>query len=468
MSRSPDPRRSLPGVDSLLETGPFQALCELHPRSLVVRSLRATLDEVRAGLEGAPPSPLPEGPEEWAALTSSRVDLALRPSLRRSVNATGVVLHTNLGRAPLAPGAVRAMAAVAEGYSNLEFDLEEGVRGSRYVHCVGLLRELTGAEDALVVNNCAAALVLALNTAARGRGVAVSRGELVEIGGGFRIPEMLDRSGSRLVEVGATNRTRIGDYEEAAAEGDGLGAILKVHRSNFRITGFTEEASLPEVVELARRLGIPSLFDLGSGLLLPPDLLGLPPEPTLSEAVRSGVDAVVVSGDKLLGGPQAGIILGSRPLVSEMRSNPLCRALRVDKVALAGLEATLALYRNPEVALREIPTLRMLAAPLDEIGARAEAMRVGLAAGGLDATMEEGASLVGGGTYPGVELPSRCVRIRSRSAGWGRALAAAARRSDPPVVCRLEDDDLLLDARTVDSGEVDTVVACFVRAGDSL
>jgi L-seryl-tRNA(Ser) seleniumtransferase len=451
-----------------MESGPFAALCEVHPRALVVRSLRAVLDEVRAGLEGESPSTLPDNPGEWAALTSARVDLTLRPSLRRTINATGVVLHTNLGRAPLAPVAVAAMAGVGEGYSNLEFDLEEGRRGSRYVHCVGLLRELTGAEDALVVNNCAAALVLALNTAARGRGVAVSRGELVEIGGGFRIPEMLDRSGSRLVEVGATNRTRIGDYEEAAESAGEVGAILKVHRSNFRITGFTEEASLAEVVELAGRMGIPSLFDLGSGLFLPAGLLGLPEEPTVPEAVRSGVDAVVVSGDKLLGGPQAGLILGKEALISEMRSNPLCRALRVDKVALAGLEATLALYRDPAVALRAIPTLRMLAAPIEEIAARAETIRAGLAAGGLDSAIEAGASLVGGGTYPGVELASRCVRIPSGSDGEGRALAAAARRGDPPVVCRLEDDDVLLDARTIDPDEVDAVVACLVRAREGL
>lgn len=464
MTRAPDPRRSLPGVDRLVETDPFAALLELHPRSLVVRSLRIVLEEARTGLEGDPAAPVPETPDEWAALTAARVDLTLQPSLRRVINATGVVLHTNLGRAPLAPTAVAAMAAVGQGYSNLEFDLEEGSRGSRYVHCVGLLRELTGAEDALVVNNCAAALVLALNTAARGKGVAVSRGELVEIGGGFRIPEMLDRSGSRLVEVGATNRTRIGDYEKAAGRGTEVGAILKVHRSNFRITGFTEEASLAEVVELAGRLGVSSLFDLGSGLFVPPELLGLPPEPTVPQAVRSGVDAVVVSGDKLLGGPQAGIVLGKKALVSEMRSNPLCRALRVDKVALAGLEATLALYRDPAAAVREIPTLRMLAAPMEDLDARAGAIRDGLVAAGIDAVVEEGSSLVGGGTYPGVELASRCVRVRSGGGGGGRALAAAARRSDPPVVCRLEDDDVILDPRTIDPAEVESVVTSLRRA----
>ncbi len=464
MTGSPDPRRSLPGVDRLLDTDPFVALLQAHPRGLVVDALRTMLAEVRRGLDARAPDPVPDTPVAWAAGVEAQIARMLRPSLRRVVNATGVILHTNLGRAPLAPAAARAMAAIAEGYSNLEFDLEEGARGSRYDHCVGLLTALTGAEDALVVNNCAAALVLALNTVAGGKGVAVSRGELVEIGGGFRIPEMLERSGARLVEVGATNRTRIDDYRDAAAEDEALGAILKVHRSNFRISGFTEEASLPDLVGLSAELGLPSLFDLGSGLFVRPDTLGLPPEPTVQEAVRSGVGAVVVSGDKLLGGPQAGIILGRREWVSRMRSNPLCRALRVDKVALAGLEATLSLYGDPETALREIPTLRMLAEPPHEIEARARAILEGLSAEGVDAALAPALSVVGGGTYPGVELPSWSVRIPgSPERGGGRAVAAAAREGDLPVVCRVEDDDVVIDARTVDAGEVAQVVVTLGR-----
>lgn len=466
MTGSPDPRRSLPGVDRLLGTDPFIALLQAHPRGLVVDALRTTLAEVRQGLDLSAPEPVPDTPSDWADRVDAQIQRMLRPSLRRVVNATGVVLHTNLGRAPLAPAAARAMAAISDGYSNLEFDLEEGSRGSRYDHCVGLLTQLTGAEDALVVNNCAAALVLALNTVAGGKGVTVSRGELVEIGGGFRIPEMLERSGARLVEVGATNRTRIDDYREAASGDEALGAILKVHRSNFRISGFTEEAPLADLVGLGEELGVPSLFDLGSGLFVSPDILGLPPEPTVQEAVRSGVGAVVVSGDKLLGGPQAGIILGRTEWVSRMRANPLCRALRVDKVALAGLEATVSLYRDPEAALREIPVLRMLAESADEIEARARTILEGLSAAGVHAALAPGFSVVGGGTYPGVELPSWCVRIPASShEGGPRAIAAAAREGDFPVVCRIEDDDLVIDARTVDVGEVDQVVETFVRLG---
>jgi L-seryl-tRNA(Ser) seleniumtransferase len=298
------------------------------------------------------------------------------------VNATGVVLHTNLGRAPLAAAAVEAMVAAAQDYTNLEYDLERGERGSRYVHCASLLAELTGADAALVVNNAAAALVLALNTLARGRGVLVSRGELVEIGGGFRIPEMLERSGARLVEVGATNRTRMGDYERAFDEED-VGTILKVHRSNFRITGFTEEATLAQLAELARARNVPLVHDLGSGLMLEAATLGLADEPLPHDSLAAGSDLVTFSGDKLLGGPQAGLVVGSADLVAQMRANPLCRALRVDKVTLAGLEATLRLYRDPEQAREEIPVLRMLAEEPAAVQTRAAAAAAALAALGV-------------------------------------------------------------------------------------
>lgn len=444
-----DPRRDLPSVDALLSSEPFAGILARHPRDRVVRRLRARMDEVRSLLgAGGDPGDL-TGPQRWADDIQPHLDADDRPSLRRVLNATGVVLHTNLGRAPLADAARIAMAEAAQGYSNLEYDLEAGVRGSRYDHCTRLLTELTGAEAALVVNNAAAALVLVLVTTARDRGVAVSRGELVEIGGGFRIPEILGRSGARLVEVGSTNRTRVGDYAAALEEAD-VAALLKVHRSNFRIRGFTEETSLADLSELARGAGIPCLYDLGSGMLADPAALGLPDEPRTKEALAGGADLVVASGDKLLGGPQAGIVVGRADLVDAMRKNPLCRALRVDKVTLAGLEATLRLYLDPERAVAEIPTLRMLATPPATLRARAEALL--LALDGLDgASVEEMVGAVGGGTYPDTPLPSWGVVLRGRAP---ETLAQGLRDGQPPVVGRIEDDRLLLDVRTVDDAEV--------------
>jgi L-seryl-tRNA(Ser) seleniumtransferase len=335
-----------------------------------------------------------------------------------------------------------------------------------------LLTALTGAETALVVNNAAAGLVLALNTVGRGHGVAVSRGELVEIGGGFRIPEVLERAGARLVEVGSTNRTRVADYEAALSAGDPHGdggpssepdvrAILKVHRSNFRMSGFTEEASLEELSALARRRGLPLIHDLGSGLMIDAARLGLPDEPTTARSITAGADVVVVSGDKLLGGPQAGLVMGSEELVDRMRKNPLCRALRVDKVTLAGLEATLRAYRDPERALAEIPTLRMLSASVAALAGRAEEIRARLETTGIMASVVETSGAVGGGTYPGVELVSRAVELRPD--GVDR-VAERLRHGDPPVVGRIVDDALLLDVRTVLPGQEDDLVRRVAEA----
>jgi L-seryl-tRNA(Ser) seleniumtransferase len=378
------------------------------------------------------------------------------------INATGVVLHTNLGRAPLAAAAREAMTRAALGYDNLEMDLETGRRGSRYGHCTELLVELTGAPAALVVNNAAAALLLALNSFARGRGVVVSRGELVEIGGGFRIPEILERSGARLVEVGSTNRTRARDYAEALASSE-VAAILKVHRSNFRMSGFTEEAPLAELSALAREAGLPLLHDLGSGLFADPAELGLPSEPRARDALAEGADLVVVSGDKLLGGPQAGLVIGQERLVNAMRSNPLCRALRVDKVTLAGLEATLRLYRDPQRALAEIPTLRMLRESPEVLRARAEALMARLTTVGVaGCAVEPHAGAVGGGTYPDVALPSWAVALPGDTGA--EALAGLLRRGDPPVVGRIESDRVLLDLRTVAPEEEDALVGCVGAA----
>jgi len=456
-----DPRRSIPSVDALLEAPAFETLLGAYARDRVVVATREAVHHVREAIGSGQAPDDPTDSELYAALARSSLVAGDVPSLRRVINATGVVLHTNLGRAPLAEVAARAMAAAARGYSNLEFDLETGTRGSRYDHCVGLLKELTGAEDALVVNNNAAALVLALNTVARGRGVVVSRGELVEIGGGFRVPEILERSGAQLVEVGSTNRTRTEDYSQAVAAED-VAALLKVHRSNFSMTGFTEEAPLSGLASVAASAGVPLLYDLGSGLLMDPAELGLPDEPRAQTALRAGVDVVAISGDKLMGAPQAGVLLGSSALIAAMRKNPMCRALRVDKVTLAGLEATLRLYRDPEQARRDIPTLRALSGPVEEMKVRAESLAQRLTDGGVGAEPAATESAVGGGTYPGVTIPSWAVALTPRDGP--EALAKALRSGDPAVVGRTVDDRVHLDVRTVDASEESDLVRRVVEA----
>ncbi len=440
-----DARRSIPSVDALLGDPAFADLLGRCPRARLVTVLRGVLEEMRARLSAGGDAGDVASPVRYARRVEAVLAREDVPSLRAVVNATGVVLHTNLGRAPLARAAIDAMTRAAQGYTNLEYDLESGARGSRYDHCRDLLAELTGAQDALVVNNNAAALVLALNTVAAEAGVAVSRGELVEIGGGFRIPEILARSGARLVEVGSTNRTRASDYSRVVAARE-VAAILKVHRSNFRMTGFTEDVSVEALAVLARAARLPLVYDLGSGLLAQPSTLGLPDEPRAPDALRQGADVVLISGDKLFGGPQAGLVLGSRELVGAMRRNPLLRALRVDRVTLAGLEATLRLYRDPEGALREIPVLRMLAARPAELEARARSLAERLASAGVGADAAEGEGAVGGGTYPGVSIPSWTVRLAAESP---ERVAAALRGGDPPVVARIVDDRVVLDVRTV-------------------
>ncbi|MBT8487707.1 MAG: L-seryl-tRNA(Sec) selenium transferase [Gemmatimonadetes bacterium] len=461
-----DPRSRIPSIDALLAHSNAQELADRYGRDRTVTALRDAVRHVRGRIAetvGSQPSSWAERVEDPSLYVHSAAEALAAsdvPSLRRVINATGVVLHTNLGRAPLAAVAVEAMTAAAGEYSNLEFDLNEGKRGSRYTHCVSLLTELTGAEDALVVNNAAGALVLALNTVAEGGGgVAVSRGELVEIGGGFRIPEVLERAGARLVEVGSTNRTRLADYAAALADDGGV-AVLKVHRSNFRITGFTEDVEIAELSTLVGDRALPLVHDLGSGLMVEASRLGLPDEPRASESLAAGSDVVVVSGDKLLGGPQAGILVGSSDWMARMRKNPLCRALRMDKVGLAGLEATLRLYRDPEGAVREIPTLQMLSQEAASVRVRAEATAEALSAvAGVRITSTRGA--VGGGTYPGVELESWAVELTPPDGP--DALASRLREGDPPVVGRIVDDGLRLDLRTVLRGQEDDLVRRVVE-----
>ena len=393
-----------------------------------------------------------------ARTVSTRIRRASRPSLRRVINATGVVIHTNLGRAPLSGAAVDAVLEAA-GYASLEMDLESGARGSRHAHCIGLLRELTGAEAALVVNNNAAAVVLAVHTLARGRDVLVSRGELVEIGGSFRVAEMIERSGGRLREVGATNRTHARDFQEALGPDTGL--ILRVHRSNFRVEGFTAEVPPADLAGIGRRAGVPVVHDLGSGLLLDLARFGLPAETTAREALEQGADLVTMSGDKLLGGPQAGILLGRAALVERLRANPLSRALRPDKLILAALEATLALYRDPGRAPDAVPVLAMLTAPAAELHERASRLAAALRQAGAEVLAST--SAVGGGALPGVELPTWVVVVPPAADG-ADAAARRLRTGDPPVVARVRDRARHLDVRTVRPGEEAALVRAVLEA----
>jgi len=448
-----DPRRALPSVNALLISPALQSLFALATRSDVTAAIRSAVDNAR--LE---PGNAPTGDSEWAAAVQDALASRRRRSLRRVLNATGVVLHTNVGRAPLPRAAIDAIREVAEGYCNLEYDVERGERGSRYTHCVSLIRELTGAEDALVVNNGAAALVLALNTFADGAEAIVSRGELVEIGGSFRVPDIMAKSGARLVEVGTTNRTHLDDYKRALSRG--TGAIVKVHRSNFTVAGFVAEVEVRDLAPLAIEAAVPLLHDLGSGLLLPLDKYGLVGETILAQSVREGATVVTASGDKLLGGPQAGLAIGSADAIARMRRNPLTRALRVDKLTLTALEATLALYRDPETALREIPALAMLTAPVDAIRARAVLLRDQLSLAGVQMEVADTSASVGGGAFPSAAIPSAALAITGDAA----ALEAKLRDGDPPVIGRIDSGRLLLDLRSVPETDDQALAAAVIAA----
>jgi L-seryl-tRNA(Ser) seleniumtransferase len=448
-----DPRRALPSVNTLLEHEEIRELIDSAPRTLVVDAVRRAVAAARDGTDSAP-----DTGEAWAVAVRAELGRAQRPSLRPVINATGVVLHTNLGRAPLARPAIDAMVAVSTGYSNLEYDLDAGARGSRYDHCAALLRELTGAEDALVVNNGAAALVLALDTLADGREAIISRGELVEIGGSFRVHEIAARSRATLREVGATNRTHVADYARAISAR--TGALLKVHRSNFALAGYVAEAHVRDLVPLASEHGLPIIHDLGSGLLIPLDDIGLRGEPTVREALDAGASLVTMSGDKLLGGPQAGLVLGASTFVAAMRRNPLARAFRVDRATLAALEATLSLYRDPGVARREIPTLAMLAVSLEALRARGERAVSALIARGVKATLVESTAAVGAGAFPTAELPSVAIALDGDAERWSTRLRAG----ELPVVGRVHDGRLLLDLRAVAGDAIDTLVHAVAHA----
>jgi L-seryl-tRNA(Ser) seleniumtransferase len=434
-------------------------LGESLPRQLLRDAVRAELDAAREALrEGGQAEAI-----ELSALVGrvgERLDSALRPSLRPVINATGVIIQTNLGRAPLSAAALAAMARVGAGYSNLEYDLGQGERGSRSVHLEGLLARLSGAEAALAMNNNAAALYLALSALAAGREVVVSRGQAVEIGGGFRIPDVLRQSGATLVEVGTTNRTYASDYADAITANTAL--LLRVHSSNFRLAGFVHETSLGDMVAVGSARGVPVLDDLGSGTLLPTAAYGLAPEPTVQESVAAGAGLVSFSGDKLLGGPQAGLIVGRRELVDRLRRHPLARALRVDKTTIAGLEATLRSYLAGR-AQEELPVWRMIAAPLETLRARAEALTARLRSGGRDAEPIACQSTIGGGSLPGETQASAGVALRGAEGG-ADMLAAALRAGEPAVVARIADGRVIVDLRTVLPDEDMALATAIERA----
>jgi L-seryl-tRNA(Ser) seleniumtransferase len=427
--------RDLPSVDRLLA----DEVLATAPRPVATAAARRALERAREAIRAG------DEPGDVVELARAELERLAVPALRRVLNATGVIVHTNLGRAPLAPSALARVAEIGGSYSNLELDLESGARGSRQEHVSGLLGRLTGAEAALVVNNNAGAVLLALASLAHGREVVVSRGELVEIGDGFRIPDVLERSGARMVEVGTTNRTRAVDYERAI--GPDTAVLLRVHQSNFRIVGFTEHASTAELAGIAARAGLWLVDDLGSG-----SLADVGDEPTAAASLAAGADLVCFSGDKLLGGPQAGIVVGRAELVERLRRHPLQRALRADKLTLAALEGTLALHADPERARREIPVLRMLDEPVERVRARAERL-----AGLVGGEVEETVARVGGGALPLAELPSAACAIEE-------ALALQLRLGDPPVVGIVRDGRLLLDARTLSDAEVDVAARAVLQA----
>ncbi len=455
--------RSLPSVDKLISDERIKDLESSYSRSLVVEVVRQVLEESRLSIsrgESAPSS------DSLVKSVSDRVRALTKPSLRPVINATGVVIHTNLGRAPLSRETIAAMEEASKGYTNLEFNLDTGVRGHRDDHITSLLCRLTGAEDAMVVNNNASAVLLALTALCKRKEVIVSRGQAVEIGGGFRIPDVMRQSGAKLVEVGTTNCTYTADYEQAITPS--TAALLRVHSSNFKVVGFVEEVAVGDLVQLGEKKSLPVFDDLGSGCLLDTARFGLSPEPRVQDSMSAGAALAMFSGDKLLGGPQAGIIVGKKHLVEKLRKHPLARAVRIDKTRLAGLAATLTHYLKGE-AEREIPVWQMIAMPLDEIERRAQAWAEYL--GPLGA-VTGGESVVGGGSLPGSTMPTKLVVVkgppRAKGPSLAQGLAERLRANQPPVIARIEGNALLLDPRTVLPNEDQAVVRVLQDAARSL
>jgi L-seryl-tRNA(Ser) seleniumtransferase len=448
--------RRIPSVDSLLGSPAIKRMLLTTPRGLVLRAIRQVLDTLRGEVESA------QRPDELPDLDLNnvvdqivrRLSILVQPKLRHVINATGVVVHTNLGRSPLSKGVIEGFRSLAGCYTNLEYDLGTGKRGSRYVHVEEILVELTGAEGALVVNNNAAAVLIALDTIAKDREVIISRGQLVEIGGSFRIPEVMRKSGARMLEVGTTNKTTINDYESAIRPETAL--LLRVHTSNFQIVGFTEEVGLEELVALGKKYSLPVMEDLGSGCLIDFSRYGLKKEPTVQDSVAKGVDIITFSGDKMLGGPQCGIILGRKEIISAIEANQLHRALRVDKLTLAALQETLYTYRDKDRAIRLIPTLRMLCQPYQSLCRKAQRLLglIGKIEGdSFSVDLCDGFSRVGGGAMPVEEIRSRLLRVSPNRLS-APSVAKSLRSYNPPIIARLEKDQVLLDVRTIQEREL--------------
>jgi len=457
--------RRLPGVDQLLEQFLDHRQTADIPHGIIVGCIRKVLETLRSRILTSGPTVREQDLVQGHILemVAAAVQKAMTPNLGRLVNATGVVVHTNLGRSPLPPVVMENIAAVARGYSNLEYDLTAGKRGSRYSAVEDILCEISGAPAAMVVNNNAGAVLLCLETLARNRNVVVSRGELVEIGGSFRIPDVMAKSGAILKEIGTTNRTHLRDYENAIDAQCAL--LLKVHRSNFSIVGFTTEVSLGRLAELGSRRGVPVMEDLGSGTFVDLSKYGLVKEPTVQESVAAGADLVTFSGDKLLGGPQAGLIVGQKALVDRIKQNPLARALRIDKLTLAALETTLRLYYDEHRAVDTLPTLRMLTADRSALERRAAALMKALAeTGGTRLQIQIAAlgSKAGGGALPLLDLPSSCLKIQVSGISANQ-LEKNLRANDPPVIGRIEDDAFIMDPRTLFDEDLPVIQKAFER-----
>ena len=456
--------RVIPSIEQLRQRPAIAALEAQHGNTATVAALRGATDAVRQRIaNGQTYESAAEVIREVEVTTAATLSGVARGSLRPVINATGVVIHTNLGRAPLAHAALRRVMDVGRGYSNLEYDLAEGRRGSRAVHAESMLTALTGAEAAVVVNNNAAATMLILAALGAGREVVISRGELVEIGGGFRVPDVMVQSGAVLREVGTTNRTRVADYR--AAIGPRTAMLLRVHPSNFRIEGFTERPTLTDMVAVARAAGIPLIEDLGSGCLVEEYTSGegptAPPEPTVQASIAAGVDLVCFSGDKMLGGPQAGIIVGRRPLVQQLHRHPLMRALRVDKLTLAALEGTLLEYHASRAA-ETVPVVRMLSLSAASIEARAERLAQQLHSAGWRVALMSGGSAVGGGSAPGVELDTVLLALH-RDGTSAAALEQQLRQLDPPIIARIHEQAVVLDLRTVLEEQDEDLAAALAK-----
>jgi len=457
--------RKLPGVDHVIELWDKTQPVEDVPRAVLVRSIRTTLDRLRtrilAGDELLDETMFDNN--QLLHLAAQTVNKSMEFNLKRVINATGVVVHTNLGRSLLPESVARHVAEISSRYSNLEFDLQKGARGSRYSCVEDILCEISGAEAAMVVNNNAGAVFLSLETLARGKEVIVSRGELVEIGGSFRIPDVMARSGAKLVEIGTTNRTHLPDYEGAIRDETAL--LLKVHTSNYSMVGFTAEVPLKDLVALGAKYHLPVMKDLGSGNFIDLSKYGLINEPTVQETVATGADVVTFSGDKMLGGPQAGIIVGRKDALERIKKNPINRALRIDKMTLAALEATLHLYRDESKAVSAIPTLRMLTMPPNVIASRAKRLLNRLRKlgdGRLEAVIINASSRVGGGALPLQELPTRCVSVMIKGLSANR-IDRIMREATPPIIGRIENDVFVMDMRTVEDEEIATIASTLKK-----